>query len=558
MTSRRLSLTALSCALASASAGCTQGFSQASDGLKVSDGLRASDRLKGADEWRQASGLNLGLLRQRRSAGIQGLQTSGSETFSPEISDPFGLISPLRSARVEGFSLEGFISPVGASSDGAAVTATSSTAAGAVSASPANRQPESQTEHRTERHWTAGVTAGYGASVAEQTAVTDAEWNQVVSQWQGAIASLHKIPEDSPRYLNAQTKLAIYRSALERAEGRYIAVVQNRYNAVGLPEAVPPESSAIARSSSQDANTSNRGTFEADGQQVRRWIEAGNFGAVEQLLNEAVGSDRRTRSGLDYADAVLVSAVSQNNVAFTAQVFERLNQWVAQSPNSSMAYSVRSYFTQAYLWEDMAIEVGNRPKKCPPTEQDLERLGISARDVEAALQLDAQNPVALTSKLRLSKIGLLGEQAFEETFQALNAVSPGSFQAHLEKASYLWAKDRSGSGQQVLGFLRQSAAQAPANSALPMLLPVMHINIANVQANEREYLSQPAVWQEIQRQAEQVVTQLPQSVAYSELLAQLANTTGRNDLARRYRQIALNRSAHPVAELAWPKLMTSI
>ncbi|NJM56381.1 MAG: hypothetical protein HC857_01430, partial [Synechococcales cyanobacterium RU_4_20] len=309
-------------------------------------------------------------------------------------------------------------------------------------------------------------------------------------------------------------------------------------------------------------------SFEADGQQLRTWIAAGSFSRAEQLLNQAVKSDRLTDNGLDYADAVLVSAVSQKDVLFTPQLLARLNQWVTQSPRSSMAYAVRSYFTQSYLWEDMALEIGKRSLKCPPTDDDLERLGISLADASIALSLDAKNPLALTSKLRLGKVGALAQNgqaqngkhavAVESVFQALIAVKPDSFQAHLEKASYLWSQDQSGSGQAALSFLRQAAAQAPADSALPMLVPMMHIQIANHRADYRQYLSQPQVWQEIQTSSERVVAQHPNAVPYWSMLADVATVTGRTELARRYQHIAINRAVTHPADQTWPKMMTSV
>lgn len=539
MTSRSLSLTALSCVLATAGTGCSRSLFNTSDEFET----RLDSRLQSFGEDAQPT----------QSVALS--SQIGTQVSPPVVAQQIAYRRP--ESVPPQLSQDLFQSPARQSS---LDTTQSQRRQLDQPFSPQHSTAEKQA--RQQRYWTAGIDAGYDASIGEQSAVTDTDWNQVVSQWKSAIAHLSRISPQNPRYGDAQTKLAIYRTGLSRAEGQYISVVQNRYAAVRDAGQSAPGQTSLAQASSLNLarNFEHRDSFENDGSQVRQWIETGNFAAAEQLLTQAVQSKRQTRNGLDYADAVLVSAVSYNKIAYTSELLDRLNQWVSQSPRSSMAYAARSYFTQAYLWEDMALEVGKRPKNCPPTPADIDRLGISAADASIALSLDPKNPLALTSKLRLSKLGVLGEGSapVEAAFQALTQVLPNSFQAHLEKASYLVKQDQTGSGTEALAFLRTATAKAPKDSALPMLVPMMHVNIANRRLDYREYLSQPEVWQEIQTRSEQVVAQLPEAAPYSKLLAKIATTTGQSDLARRYQQIAMNRSvSHPSGQ-TWPKMMTSI
>jgi hypothetical protein len=515
-------LTALSCALATVSTGCANSASNLAGDLEA----RLETRLSSLTAGDTVARLKTGSAPDRSASldpqSAYQMQQRRPETLPPQLSEP------KRASR-------------SSASESASPRSASPKSAVPKSASPQRSSAEQNAQQQ--RLWEQGAKAGYAASLSEQSAITDTEWNQVINDWKGAIATLAKITPNHPQYDDARTKIAIYQTGLQRAEHQYVAVVQSRYAAFDV---------------SQGSGT--RGTAEADGQQVRAWIEAGNFAPVEQLLTQSIKAHRFTRNGLDYADAVLVSAVSQKDVVLTAQLLDRLNQWVAQSPRSSMAYAVRSYFTQSYLWKDMALEIGQRLKECPPTEADLESLGASLSDAGMALSLDAKNPLALTSKLRLGKMGALAPNgkngaAVEAVFQALIAVEPHSFQAHLEKASYLWSQDKS--GQVALNFLRQAAAKAPANSALPMLVPMMHINIANDRADYRHYLNQPQIWKEIQTGSERVIAQLPEAVPYSALFADLASTTGRGALARRYQQIATNRAVNYPGDRHWPKMMAS-
>ena len=547
MTSRSLSLTALSCVLATAGTGCSRSISDASDDFETLLDRRLQLFSEDAEPTQAVAMQSRIGTQVSQPVVAQKIAYRRPESVPPQLSQEQFQTQPgeasLNSDRLEQRRLDQLNQPF----------------------SPQHSTAEKQA--RQQNYWTTGIDAGYDASIGEQSAVTDTDWNQVVSQWKSAIAQLSRISPQNPRYGDAQTKLAIYRTGLSRAEGQYISVVQNRYTAVNYSDQNEPgrsrslsQTSSLNLAQNFEQNFERRNSFENDGSQVRQWIETGHFSKAEQLLTQAVESKRLTRNGLDYADAVLVSAVSYNKIAYTSELLDRLNQWVSQSPRSSMAYAARSYFTQAYLWEDMALEVGKRPKNCPPTPADLDRLGISAADASIALGLDPNNPLALTSKLRLSKLGVLGEGRgpVEAAFQALTKVSPNSFQAHLEKASYLVKQDQTGSGTEALDFLRTAAAQAPQDSALPMLVPMMHVNIANRRLDYREYLSQPKVWQEIQTRSERVVAQLPEAAPYSALLAKIATTTGQRDLARRYQQIAMNRSVKHPSGQAWPKIMTSM
>ncbi len=433
-----------------------------------------------------------------------------------------------------------------------------------VTAAPKIQWSEQQLK-RQQKYWDAGVSAAHSAAIAEQSAITNTDWNQIISQWQSAINFLSEIEPNSPQYLNAQTKLAIYQAGLKRAEEQYIAVVQNRYHVLSDPAA-----DSAAQSSPESLDNAAH--------QLRSWIQQGQFKQAEAFLNQVTQTRQLTPEGLDYADAVLVNAASSDDAVLTKQLMAKLNDWVTESPRSSMAYTTRAYFTQASLWQDVALTPGQQRKHCPPTQADRDRLeATSLTDTQIAISLDAKNPAALMSKLRLAKMGVVPEgstpakeapklgsaqrnQTIEAAFQAVNQVWPHSFQAHLEKASYLVAQDKTGSGQAALQFLRAAQAEAPRDSALPMLLPVIHGAIANHQGNQREYLSQPQVWQEIQQSSEQVIVQLPNAATYSTWFADWAKLTGQNELSRRYQQIALNRlSAAPAAGIAFkPKIMRSM
>ncbi|NJR67961.1 MAG: hypothetical protein HC771_04260 [Synechococcales cyanobacterium CRU_2_2] len=95
-------------------------------------------------------------------------------------------------------------------------------------------------EIRQRQFWDRGVEAGYATAMSEQTAVTDTDWNRVISGWRSAIAPLEKISPQHWRYGDARAKIAIYQTGLSRAERQYIAVVQNRYAALSDPSGSNP------------------------------------------------------------------------------------------------------------------------------------------------------------------------------------------------------------------------------------------------------------------------------------------------------------------------------
>jgi outer membrane protein OmpA-like peptidoglycan-associated protein len=64
----------------------------------------------------------------------------------------------------------------------------------------------------------AAINTAMNAAVLTQTAKTQAEWQQVANQWQGAIELMQAVPDSSANYKTAQTKISEYQKNLAYAQ----------------------------------------------------------------------------------------------------------------------------------------------------------------------------------------------------------------------------------------------------------------------------------------------------------------------------------------------------
>ena len=72
-------------------------------------------------------------------------------------------------------------------------------------------------------YWQQALDQGYSAAVAASEAFGENTWRDVVQQWDIAISLLSQIPEDSPQYTDAQTKIAEYHANREAAKQNFLA-----------------------------------------------------------------------------------------------------------------------------------------------------------------------------------------------------------------------------------------------------------------------------------------------------------------------------------------------
>lgn len=66
--------------------------------------------------------------------------------------------------------------------------------------------------------WREGVNSATRAANLAQTASTQAQWNEVATQWQQAIDLMKKVPQSSPNYQAAQDRVVSYQTNLNYAQ----------------------------------------------------------------------------------------------------------------------------------------------------------------------------------------------------------------------------------------------------------------------------------------------------------------------------------------------------
>lgn len=404
-------------------------------------------------------------------------------------------------------------------------------------------EPDAEADAVGENVLKAAAEASSQAEAAAKTAVTQTDWGQVSGAWNQAIAHASAVPEDSPDYGEARTKIASYKASQAQAHKAYQDTMAVRYQAL---------------TTSPINDEPPAGSVEAEGRKLRRHLQAEEFTQVNQMLRSAISANRRTNAGTYQADAILMYALAGNDVVYTTSLMHPLNKWVEAEPKNAMAYTVRSYFSQATVWPEVRIireEYRDRDRSAAVSG---EMLLTSIVDAEIALELEAKNPLALLAKLRMAKFISLPEAIendteieetflsadnvqFDPAFAAANAALPNSFEVIYEKALYLYLKDRT--GKEALAYLRPLAASAPANSAVPMLIPFIHMAIANERELEQEYMQRPEVWAEVQKNSELVVAGLPEAGLYAAWYARMAQNANQGDIAKKHKQIAMQRGS---------------
>lgn len=123
-------------------------------------------------------------------------------------------------------------------------------------------------------------------------------------------------------------------------------------------------------------------------------------------------------------------------------------------------------------------------------------------------------------------------------FQSLIDAVPYSFSAFQEKSIYLdprW----SGSLQEKLTFVRNAAASAPKNSAVPLIVPQAHSGLSVMYPDKQQYYNRPDVWHDIETNFERIIENFPCSGVYPLWYAEIAKDAGRYELAREYYNLAL-------------------
>jgi hypothetical protein len=283
--------------------------------------------------------------------------------------------------------------------------------------------------------------------------------------------------------------------------------------------------------------------------EVSHWLKQGKYQEIERFFQKEITGKTLTAAGGFYASEVLDRLFEDSDYsmkAFDPSWQTYLDIWIKKSPNSSVAYLLRSVFYFNYAWELR----GNRFIQKTPEKAKQEfvaKMVLSVNDIKKALSLDSENPVIIANILSIGNSSSMSRKTFEAYFQKAIDLIPYFPDAYMAKTIYLEPQWH-GSEAELLTFVRKTAKSAPKGSALPFLIITAHQGLCgNSDLNKKDYYSRPKVWQEIQANYERLVKELPESGYYAFEYAQLARRIGREDIAQYYYNVAWEREAnHPV------------
>ena len=270
---------------------------------------------------------------------------------------------------------------------------------------------------------------------------------------------------------------------------------------------------------------------------IKELLQQNRFTQIEQILNDAIQSQLLTRGGSWYAAAVLDRAFTKPD----PQLLIALDSWVRQDPRSSLAYAARGYFYYHYAWSFRGNEYTNKtPKKA--LQKYWKQLTLCAEDIQQALSIDSENPLALLYVLRLGRNTKMSLETFNQYFAKATAMVPFFLQAYQEKSLYL-APNWYGDATSMLNFVNKSVSSAPRGTAIPLLLPQAHNGICNYRRDcqKSQYFKEPKVWQDIETSYLHLIEDFPQSGVYAYWFAKNARKAGKTKIARQYYELALRR-----------------
>ncbi|MEM7590301.1 MAG: DUF4034 domain-containing protein [Cyanobacteria bacterium P01_A01_bin.83] len=280
--------------------------------------------------------------------------------------------------------------------------------------------------------------------------------------------------------------------------------------------------------------------YEKQAKIIAKLLQENKFVRIEQIINDALQNKLLTRGGSLYGAAILDRLFKQAN----PDIIVFLNRWIEQRPNSSLAYTARSYFYYFYAWSFRGNKYINLTQE-NAIQKYLQQLDLSNKDIKQALRLDSENPLALLLLMRIGRNTQISEEIFNQYFEKVTAIVPFFFQAYQEKRAYL-APEWNGDAMTMLSFAKQSTMAAPRGTAIPLLLPQAHNRLCNYRRScqKSKYYSEPLVWQDIEKSYLRLIEDFPRSGVYPYWFAKKAKQAGKTKIARQYYELAIRREPH--------------
>ena len=284
--------------------------------------------------------------------------------------------------------------------------------------------------------------------------------------------------------------------------------------------------------------------FEKTAQRLRTLILEGQYATVEKFLSSASEKGLLSRGGSVYSVIVINSIFPKLKISEQQQFFPKmkaaLDRWVASTPKSSYAYTVRGEFyfeygcsVDASLWKrfgrnDLSKQLEYRAK-------------LAGEDLRQAVKLDPSNPHAAAKMIDWLRTSGGSRTEMEHYFEIATKYTPDHLQAYLAKQNYL-APQWGGAPKEMLGFVRRAAENAPPTSSVPLIVFFAHQDMARVArqsgSSEQQYYSNPEVWSEVTQLLEKLIERFPMTEYYWTKYAEVHMAAGKLKQARRYIQRA--------------------
>ncbi|MEM9137109.1 MAG: DUF4034 domain-containing protein [Cyanobacteria bacterium P01_F01_bin.42] len=279
--------------------------------------------------------------------------------------------------------------------------------------------------------------------------------------------------------------------------------------------------------------------FEKQAQELVAIIKQHRFDEAESILDRHIRERTSSRGGNLYPASVINSIFSNDDIEIIrdAEFMHAVERWIHDSPSSSLAHLFRSKIFYQLAWNAREHQASSESSE-KENKRFLAALKVSASSLYQAYNIEPDNPLILLDLLQLGRNFKVPHEAFDSVFNQLTENYPFLTRAYVEKALYL-APQWNGSREELLKFVRESMEKAPRSSNMPMVVIEAHNALAEV--SNTKYTQRNDVWADIEYSYTRLMHDFPEAGLYPAYLAKEAHNASKEDVARKYINIALSR-----------------
>ena len=290
--------------------------------------------------------------------------------------------------------------------------------------------------------------------------------------------------------------------------------------------------------------------YEQNADELMTLIKQKRFKEVETFIRYVDRKNIVTRDGFRYFRAILerwffASEVLEFNrpQPVPQDLLPLLNQWIYDYPESEIPYIIRGVYHIERGWEIRSRRYSSEVNK--KNMEAFHNLHLLAKDdLEKAYRINPLNPHSSRQLIRVQRaLNSKDSEAADRYFNHAIRNHPTFYWAYRAKLENMMPK-WGGDWKSMFHFAVGTVKNAPSKTLLPHILAYALEEAAARSPNKTKFLSQPKVWNSIERVYTQIIADYPESTFWKVCFARVAMNAGKDKLALKYLDLAENEDPH--------------